>query len=229
MALKRKSDVEGVGAETVAETFVAAGVGSQHTTPSFSPEAAAAAEVVPVQMKGLMFDGMKDKLFADFGTLPRLRATNGNIFDDKDRNLGQHAVIQIISWNLQYVMDPCDNKAPSELVRYSYDSKVIDDGTGDTIADYILALKASGHACAACKTYGELVCVLLSSQKQSDLVGEMVTVQLSPTSLKAFEGYKLQRTFKASQGMASPDESEPVRLDAELAWKAGRLNILTFG
>lgn len=191
------------------------------TAVAVKPQAAAPAVARPsMAIAGLVFEDNKDKFVAPFGTLPRLKASNGNVMDDKDRLLGDFIDVQIVSWNHIYVVGPCDNKAPSELVRYSYDNQTFDDGTGDTVADYLAELKGEWPQ-AASKKYGEVVALLNQAAKPSDLIGELVQLQLSPTSLSAFEGFRLQHTFKLSQGLVSSETADQIRFGVEVISSKG--------
>ena len=189
------------------------------TAVAVKPQAAAPVVAKPMAITGLVFDDVKDKFIAPFGTLHRLKASNGNVMNDKDQLLGEFVDVQMVSWNLIYVVGPCDNTAPTELVRYSYDNQTFGDGTGDTVADYIATLKEQGYDQAASKKYGEVVALLTGSAKPSDLIGELVQLQLSPTSLTAFEGYNLQLSFKLRQGLAAPESADLIRFAAEVATK----------
>ena len=189
------------------------------TAVAVKPQAAAPAVARPMAITGLVFDDVKDKFVAPFGTLHRLKADNGNVVDDKARSLGEFVDVQLVSWNLIYVVGPCDNNAPTELVRYSYDNQTFDDGTGETVADYIASLKEGGWPLAASKKYGEVVALLTQAAKPSDLIGELVQLQLSPTSLTAFEGYNLQVSFKIRQGLVPGEAANLIRFAAEIANK----------
>jgi len=167
-----------------------------------------------------LYDDLQDVFVAEYGVLPKLKTTNGNVQDSDNKLLGDHINIQILSWNKQYVVGPCANSAPAELVKYSYDREAFADGSG-LLDDYVAELKADNWNNAAVKEYYEIVCVLTGSAKPSDLIGEMVQLQLSPTSVKDFEGYRLQTAFKIARGLLPEDAAANVTVSAEVVTAKG--------
>jgi len=167
-----------------------------------------------------VFGDLENQFIADFGVLPRIKASNGNCMDGDDKSLGVEIEITVLSWNSQFVASPCSNDAPSDLVKYSLDRNTFDDGTGSLEA-YITDLRSAGYPNACVKEYYDLVAVLVGSDKPSELVGEMVQLQLSPTSVKAFNGFRLQSGFKIASGLLTPDSIKVIKASAEVISSRG--------
>ncbi len=167
-----------------------------------------------------LYDDIENAFVAEFGVLPKLKATNGNVAEADGTLLGDTVDVQMLSWNRQFVVGPCANEAPSELVKYSYEREFFPDGSG-SLNDYVQELKAGGWVNAAVKEYYEVVCVLNSSAKPSDLVGEMVQLQLSPTSVRDFEGFRLQTAFKIARGLLPEDAASEVTVTADVVTAKG--------
>ena len=127
-----------------------------------------------------LYDDIENAFVAEYGVLTKLKASNGNVMDADDNLLGDTIDIQIMSWNKQFVVGPCANEAPAELVKYSTERDFFVDGSG-SLNDYVQELKKEGWVKAAVKEYYEVVGMLTNSAKPSDLVGELVQLQLSPT------------------------------------------------
>lgn len=167
-----------------------------------------------------LFSDLENAFVADYGVLKKIKASNGNCMDSDDKVLGDTIDVQILSWNKQFVIGPCANEAPDELVKYSYDREAFADGSG-TLNEYVRELKAEGWVNAAIKEYYEVVCMLVDSAKKSDLVGEMVQLQLSPTSVKSFDGFRLQTAFKIARGLLPEDAASTVTVTAEVVSSRG--------
>lgn len=167
-----------------------------------------------------LYDDLENVFVAEFGVLPKIKASNGNCMDSDDNLLGDSLDVQIMSWNKQFVAGPCDNNAPSELVKYSLVRDFFEDGSG-SLNEYIQELKQEGWANAAIKEYYEIVCVLNKAAKKSALVGEMVQLQLSPTSVKSFSGFRLQTAFKIARGLLPESAAEEVTVTTEVVTAKG--------
>lgn len=141
-----------------------------------------------------------------FGTFPRMTADLGGLMLDKDE-LGKTARIEVLSWNLRYVITPNSNDDEAKKhVKVSYDNQTIS-GTDESVQDYIAALKAAGYDKASSKLYVDIWANLVAYEKKGDLKPEevkMVQVQLSPQSLQQFKRYQLEQGVRESQGMAVP-------------------------
>jgi len=132
-------------------------------------------------MKEMLYSDLEDGFIAEFGTLPRIIASNGNFLDGDNKPLGTFITGQVLSWNKRYTITPADNKAPDTLVRFSMDNKVLDDGSGVTVAEYIQELKNNNYPDACSKEYYDVIFNLMSSEQPSAHVNNMVTLQMSVT------------------------------------------------
>lgn len=152
----------------------------------------------------------------DFGTLPRLTGSNGNVMDSDKKLLGDWVDLTAVSWNEQYVVSPGDDSAEAKaMVRYSRDGKKIDE-TGEDVATYLESLRNEGYPKSSVKQYTEVIGILEKTAKKSDLVGSMVQISLSPQSRKAFKGYVIQRSVQVKMGRALEAGSEKLRFIAEV-------------
>ena len=163
----------------------------------------------------LLWEDKKDVYPAKFGELTRLKASNGNVMDGDDKLLGSWVEVQVLSFNYIYVITPGANDAPGDLVRYSYDNETFEESPDESVADYLEELKKSWPN-AASKKYGEVVAVLRASERPVSYVGEMVQIQLSPTSLTAFEGHRKQTSFKIAMGQFDPALADLCRFTSEV-------------
>jgi hypothetical protein len=163
---------------------------------------------------------LENGIVLDFGVLPKLKASNGNIIDGDGKLLGGSAVVEIESWNKQYVVGPNANEAPNELAKYTHCRDGFEDGSG-TLEDYVAELKAAGWQNAGVKEYFEVIGTLVSSEKPSDLAGELVMLQLSPTSVKEFEGYRLKTSFSIARGKLPECAGSTVIVKADVVTAKG--------
>lgn len=145
----------------------------------------------------------------DFGVLPRLKGSNGMIMDGDNSKLGAEVRITLISFNDQYVITPgVDDPAATKFVKYSADGITID-STGQSVASYIQQLKdVDGYEDADVKKYCEVIGILNKAEKETEHVGNMVQLSLSPQSRKSFEAYRLQQSVKIKMGRATEEGSE---------------------
>jgi hypothetical protein len=161
----------------------------------------------------IIWEGKRDAFISKYGELPRLKATNGNILDSDEKPLGRWIELQVLSFNSIFVVSPNDKKAAVELVRYSYDNETFPDFPGETVAEHLQDLKVN-YPDASSKEYYEVIAVLRAGELPSTHVGGMVQIQLAPTSVTAFEGYRKQTTFKIATGNMDPTLIDLVRMDA---------------
>lgn len=186
-------------------------------------KAAAGAVAVGGQFKAV-FTQFRDALPAvEFGVLPRLVGSNGNIMDKDSRVLGAAVELQLVSWNDTFVVSPgTDNDEADELVRYSRDGKTIE-GTGESVDAYLKKLReVDGYDKANVKHYVELIGILTAADKPSDHVGNMVQVSLSPQSRKTWDGYQLQESVKVAQGRRSAEGIDQIVVRAEVKTVNGK-------
>lgn len=143
----------------------------------------------------------------EFGTFPRITADLGGFEKDKDV-IGETIKVEMMSWNHRYVVTPgSDNKEASELVRYSNDGVMLADGSGVAVADYLNTLKTvHGYEDASVKTYIDLTGLLVEAggKEIPEDEQEVVQVQLSPQSVKQFNGYRITKgVMEARKGVTT--------------------------
>lgn len=243
MALKRKTDavtettttpaVETTNTKPAPDDHlesIPAGPGSQHSAPARDTGSAVAAVKAtqqapppslsnPVVMDSLVLAECKDKFVAEYGMLPRITVSNGQFLDNDKKPLGTKIVFQVLSFNTNWTVAPNDTSAPIELVKYSRDGITIDGEPDLTVAEHLADLKMNWPQAKA-NEYLEVVVNLIEAEKPTELINEMVQLQLSPTSKKEFEGFRMQTSFKMANGILPLDAVNRVEAKAELASNA---------
>lgn len=218
-APKKEAPVETAGQDAAADAAAAEEkVGAD--VPAVKAAAGAPTRPGRVDMKDLVLAELQDLMIMPYGTMPRIKTTNGNFMDGDDNALGDTIEGQVMSWNELYIVGPCDNKAPNDLVKYSYDNVNLEDGSG-TVQDYVAEMKGADYADASSKKYYEVIMSLNKSAKPSDHIGELVQLQLSPTSVSEFSAYQVQTTFKIAKGMLKPGDADMVQVTAKPASSKG--------
>ncbi|MDI1360636.1 hypothetical protein [Methylotenera sp.] len=153
----------------------------------------------------------------DFGVIPRLKGSNGQIMDGDNASLGNNVQITLVSFNDQFVLTPGeDSDEATKLVRYSSDGVTID-ATGQSVAEYINYLVVTeGYKDASVKHYLEVIGILNTAAEGQKHLGDMVQLSLSPQSRKAFDGYRIQRSVKVRMGKVPADGSEEITFRAKV-------------
>lgn len=153
------------------------------------------------------FGDMQDALpEVDFGTFPRITVDLGGFEKDKEV-IGDNIKLELMSWTNRYVVTPnVDNKEANGLVKYSNDGVTLSDGSGVSVADYLNKLKTvDGYDEASVKTYIDLTGLLVEAGGKAipEDEQEIVQVQLSPQSVKQFNGYRITKgVMEARSGAA---------------------------
>lgn len=132
----------------------------------------------------------------DFGTFPRITVDLGGFEMDKEV-LGESIKLEMMSWAHRYIVTPgSDDKEASELVKYSNDGVTLSDGSGTTVVEYLNVLKeVHGYDKASIKNYIDLTGLLVAKGDKDVPEDEqvIVQVQLSPQSVKQFNGYRITK------------------------------------
>jgi hypothetical protein len=162
-----------------------------------------------------LWDDLENAYTADYGELPRLKASNGGLSDDQDK-YGEFIGLQILGWNRLWIVSPGADEAPGEVVGYSHDGEYLDDGSGTSVKEHLDKLKLNWDK-AAVKEYHEVVGILLTSEKPTAKKGKMVQLQLSPTSVSAFNSYRKQGPINKRLGLIPDGFEHVVRINAEVA------------
>ena len=174
----------------------------------------------PVVMDSLVLAECKDKFVAEYGMLPRITISNGQFLDNDKKPLGARIVFQVLSFNTNWTVAPNDTNAPIELVKYSLDGITIDGEPDLTVAEHLSDLKQNNWPQAKANEYLEVVVNLIEAEKPTELINEMVQLQLSPTSKKEFEGFRMQTSFKMANGILPLNAASRIEAKAELASNA---------
>lgn len=190
-------------------------------------KAAAPAPTVSAKqlMKHILFSDLENAFIADFGTLPRLLASNGCVMDGDKKILGKFVVGQVLSWNKRWTITPAAQNAPDNLVKFSMDNQTLDDGSNMAVSAYVAELKAQGYPDACSKEYYDVIINLLEAEETSELVGGMVQIQMAPQSRKDFDAFRLQTSFRISNGGTPIDAANRVRFSATVI--SGKTNTWT--
>ena len=156
----------------------------------------------------------------DWGVLPRLVATQGQLRDGDKNRYGEHVIFSLLSYRDYWVVSPGDDSQEAkEYVRYSDDGVTLTDD-GRDVNEYLNELRVvHGYEKAAKKQYTSLIGILEEAdapkEKAEDNIGQMVEVSLSPQSRKSFQAYLLQRTVQVARGSASAEGADRLKLVAE--------------
>ena len=152
----------------------------------------------------------------EFGTLPRIKPVQGQFMCDEE-TLGTRFTASVVSYNDAFTIAPNQKDASPKLCRYSYDNITLNDGSGDTVQDYIAYLKDEENCPDAnSKRYVELICILEDAEQDHDEIGGMVMISLSPMSVKQFERYQLQTTVKISRGQMTQEQAMNLEVSAKI-------------
>lgn len=155
----------------------------------------------------------------DFGTFPRITVDLGGFEMDKEV-LGDTIKLELMSWAHRYVITPgSDDKEANERVKYSNDGVTLSDGSGVTVVDYLNQLKeVHGYDKASKKAYIDLTGLLVAKGEKAvpedDQV--LVQVQLSPQSVKQFNGYRISKgIMEARKGVQTGNVITLTRMRGE--------------
>lgn len=160
----------------------------------------------------MLFSDLENGWIPKFGTLPRVKAEQGQIMVGPN-SVGGWITGQVMSWNKHWCVSPSDSKAPNELTKFSLDNKTIDDNPDVTVGEYLAELKAAGWPEAKSKEYYEVVLDLTGAERPTE-TGLLVQLQLSATSVASFNAHRAQMTYGISKGTIKEDEAYFVKFAA---------------
>lgn len=147
----------------------------------------------------------------DFGTLPKIKADQGSLDHEDDGDIGNGAVIELVSLNTRYVVGANDNSADyATTSRHSTDGETLNDDPGTTVGDWIQELKDEDWPKAGMKKYIDLVGILESTEEKCSDIGNMVTFQCSPESIKMLDRLDLN-ILTANRGKTPAEIQEALR------------------
>jgi len=149
---------------------------------------------------------LEDVSALGFGVFDRITADLGGLLIG-DREVGKSMKIEMISWNIRYMVVPGSQDAEAKSkVKVSYDNVTLDND-GGSVKDYLASLQAEGYTKATVKTYADIWATMLSNEKDGEIAAEkqqMIQVQLSPESLKQFKRFQIEAGLRASKGIEPP-------------------------
>lgn len=157
-----------------------------------------------------------------FNSLPTLKVKSGIIVDEAGNKLGTHATLEILSFNYKWQASPGEEGAEAaQTLRTSYDGKTIDSDGSDLVA-YVEQLKVDGYKDAKITKRVDVIGVMIASEKPYERSGDLVMVDLAPTSVARFEGQLGQASMKVARGVSTPEQARQVKFVAVAKEGGGR-------
>ena len=148
-----------------------------------------------------------------FGSIPRYTASNGQVMDGDKKPVGSWIQIEPVSWNYTYMMAPGSNdEEAKEYLKFSYDGEMCTDGSM-TLQQALKEAQEAGYDKAAIKKYIELFGIVLSAEKLQDdspAMNKLAMLSLSPESVKAWNGFKVQAAVQIKMGRMNPEDMRVV-------------------
>lgn len=189
---------------------------SQPSTAVVVPPKAQAMTVASIKAMDVI--GQAEKAYpVDWNTLDRVQANNGKFLDlgKNKADMGDTIQMQLLSWQQTWQISPGSNDPSSkEFVRYSEDGVVTKQG--ENIAEYLEKLREQFPK-AKMDERCTLVGVLVGSEKDSRLEGELFQIDLSSTSRAEFDKYRLATAYKIGKGLLDPAAAQLMTMTAEVA------------
>jgi hypothetical protein len=171
-----------------------------------------------------VMNSYKDAMKVEYNTLDQIIATNGNFMDRESNTvLGDTVVFTLLSFQDSYVVSPNDDNAPDEVVRYSDDGIVCSDGTD--VQAHLAFLKENGFPKASLKERAVVVAAVESAAKTDKFNGQLVQLDLSPSSRTMWKRYMANVAYGLSIGTVTADKVN--RVKAETALKQKGTNTFT--
>lgn len=187
-------------------------------------------------------EAMKGDADFSYGIRPTFKAINGVIKGTGDNTASMGVWIHgtMIAWNDRIQISPgVDTDNAKLCVAYSQDHVTIDNvigvdkygsWVGRKVADYVEFLKESDFPKAAASRFIDIAFAVRDAEKQAGkaMVGEVITVSLSKSSIPSFSQYqdKLNMAAKMIErgipGIVLPEDPFTFYMTAEAASKDGR-------
>ena len=166
-------------------------------------------------------EGMKNAITVDFNTFPQITCVSGNFMERESKAvLGDTIRFELLSFQDAWVVDPGDDKAGKELVRYSDDAVTCSDGT--PVREHLEFLKAGGFPLASVKQRSVVVGEIVSAAKTKKYDGELVQFDLSPMSRVQWSRYLANSVNAIRKGRKTEEELKLIDAVAELATKGDK-------
>jgi hypothetical protein len=199
-----KDTLDTKAAPTATAVAVAAPVGGALATPGVMNSVAAA-------MRASALHAAKDSFRVSWDSVPAITAAQGS-FSAKadDTDLGAKVVMNVVSWQYQWVAGPNDNKADIETLKYSDtdDGRVSNDGVD--MAAHVADLKAQGYSKA--KMTHRLI--IVGEVIGGPLDGNLVQINLPDTGRRGFEQHMTQVAFQQARGKLTFEQANKLVLTA---------------
>lgn len=149
----------------------------------------------------------------DAFTFPSVVAKEGQFMCD-DESLGKELLISMLSYNNLFMLVPNNPKAEGSECGYSWDNEVLNNGSGMTVEEKLRDMRQDWPD-ASVKRYLEVHCILDDAEEDHEQLGEIVTLKLSPQSVKNFERFGLGATIKIKQGKMDPEDVKQLKVVAK--------------
>lgn len=187
-------------------------------TTALAPRAstAVAARVSPAEIEAVK--RLKNAYTVQYDSLASVQATQGSFNErETNTNLGAELILELLSYQDQFVCSPNDDKAPKDLVRYSADGVTASDGTD--LKAHLEFLKEVWPNARINQRY-VVVGALNAAERSDKFDGSLVQIDLSPKSKSQFDRYLVQSAFDIAKGKITGEQAKVVRLTAEVATNA---------
>lgn len=161
-------------------------------------------------------ENLRDALPVDFNTLTQIIASNGNFVDRETKtNLGDTLVFQCLSFQDNFVVDPGDEDAPNDVVKYSNDGVYTTEGV--PVAEALAEMHARGYVKARLKQRTVVVGGIISASKTDTYNDTLVQFDLSPKSRVQWDRYRANQQYKLKVGRISAEAIERIKATTEIA------------
>jgi uncharacterized protein (DUF4415 family) len=195
------------------------------TASESKPEAAATTAVgtkqntsvaVSAKVDMRVMDKFKDAMRVEYNTLNQVIASNGNFLERESKTvMGDEVVFQLLSFQDSFVVDPGDDNAPDEMVRYSDDGVTCSDGTN--VEEHLKFLKGAGFTKARLKQRSVVVGAIEASAKASQYNGTLMQFDLSPKSRTQWQRYMANVAYGLHIGKYTEEQVLRIKAVAKLA------------
>lgn len=224
MSLLKKTETATPAFEDGDDTTAATATTTVSKASTAVAQAKTAAVAVGNKVDLRVMDQFKDALKVEYNTLDQIIATNGNFMDRESNTvLGDTIVFNLLSFQDSYVVSPNDDNAPDDIVRYSDDGVTCSDGTDVQV--HLAFLKENGFPKASLKERAVVVAAVESATKTDKFNGQLVQLDLSPSSRTMWKRYMANVAYALSIRTVSADKVN--RVKAETALKQKGTNTFT--
>ena len=180
--------------------------------PSKSTEVATKAANAVVSASSIMkanpFEAIKNALHVNFDELQHIKVVSGNVqYRKGNRIMGESIVLELISFQDQFVMSPSAKKDDKEAINYLKfsDDGVHVKGTNELLTDWRERAIEAGYTDSKIVPRVILVGAVVDGGKCPDLVNELVQLDLAPRSVSNFKTYQVNTAFRLGRGLIPSD------------------------